>query len=232
MKRKLIALLTATVCALSACSALAACGDDENGGNESGITENTKFDSIVSERVETAEAWSAAFNFGDVTSMSCRWVGEDSVDEYISRATFYFKDNKGYLTIDEGDERTEGYMYLDGLTLYSLRFDESMSKWVKQGKTVNLDTVCVQARMFDPLSQYCYHLNLAEKFADFTYDEDVKGYVYFNEYEPDHIDYVIKFYGGKLAAVRYDAVVEKEELLIFDIGRTKKINIPAKAVEA
>ncbi|MCH5155367.1 MAG: hypothetical protein J1F69_02065 [Clostridiales bacterium] len=240
MKRKIISLLTAAVCTFGASAALCACGGNDgkggkggNGGN-GGITENTKFDSIVSQTIADSDAWAAAFDFGEVTSMSCKWSGTSySGGELFSDASakFDFKDNKGHLYMIEDGNAQEGYMYFDSPTLYSLRYDKDTSKWLRRGRDISdFGQLCVQAYMFDPLAQYSNYIN---RFSEFTYDNDKKGYVYTDTFT----EMIFKFYGGKLAAVSYErevsihSSVDREQLLVYDIGGNQKVNIPTDFVD-
>ena len=253
MKRKLISLLTATVCAFSVFSAFCACGSNKgNGGNggdggngddggNGGITETTDIYSIVSEKIEDANAWKAAFELGDV-NLSSLYVSkqyEDGVQTFHGIAKYDYYDNKAYTHMDTGSSQLEQYCYLDGSTIYSLRYYESLSKWVRSSKERDeTKEFGIHAYIFDPIYKYCYSLDYNERFYEFTYSEDKNGYVF--TYKPDQStkskECVVKFYDGKLAALIYTETNDGQaalidELMVYNMGGSKTVNVPTDFVD-
>lgn len=257
MKKKLLTSVLAgvmtAVCAIGASTALCACGGGDGkgeGGNNSGITENTVIESIVSEKIATAQAWEAAFDFSDVSSLSCRhidygYANNEYVGEYVAKLDY--KDSKGYLfkAEQQGDayiNEQHGYLYIDGNTMYCI-YKEDNSKWIRQSRDLPNSKVCALAYIFDPIYNYFYKIGYKDKFDQFTYDDEKNGYVYANDEEAPYFEEqcVIKFYGGKVASLTYtyndrsNPIIPrstKEEILIYNIGGNQKVDIPTDYVDA
>lgn len=184
------------------------------------LTENTDFGALESEKVDAA-GWEKAFNPASYSNFTaCAYYDSYGYMVHKSTGTSGFFGQKG---------TTENDLYLyknaDGKYIYNMNGTETDMS--------DMGTYFIRDGMPVLLNYSCMCPNFAKFFAEFTYDETKKSYVYAgkgirtNDYfltGGDYADYVkveLKIVNGLVAYVSVeDSNGNKENTKFYDFGTT------------
>lgn len=190
------------------------------------LTENTDFGALESEKVDAA-GWEKAFNPASYSNFTaCAYYDSYGYMVHKSTGTSGFFGQKG---------TTENDLYLyknaDGKYIYNMNGTETDMS--------DMGTYFIRDGMPVLLNYSCLCPNFAKFFAEFTYDETKKSYVYAgegirtNDYfltggtSADYVKVELKIVNGLVAYVSVeDSSGNKENTKFYDFGTTA-ITLPA-----
>lgn len=179
MKKKIISILLASTIAVTALG-LTACKEDKDDGDD-GV--------LRSEKVASAEAWAAAFDFSEVTNFSSNFNGivdgktrvsttkrDGNKMMYIYASGEYNGKDYSEYRPDELTQDYDGEMYG---TRYDYEYDNDTQKWKLSNKYASQwgfsQTIMKMVR--DSFDDYSACSHIAESYSDFTYDDENYEYV-------------------------------------------------------
>ncbi|MDE6401699.1 MAG: hypothetical protein K2L54_03705 [Clostridiales bacterium] len=241
MKKKMLSLLLASAIATTAMG-LAACGDDDYNG-------------LKSDKIASAEAWSAAFDFSEVSNVTITahgMEGNNNVDVFAFDGSKHYESTLDHETsefferyYDYKDDEIFDEQYPRG-TEYRYYYDEQTSAWkVERGMIFDKETAesiftdCVDelTAEFDDQGYWDENSYMHARFSDFTYDESKYAYVAhfdtINDYYKN-MNISVKFKNGKVAECEAtaefddDGVSRKTEIKIVISKRgTTTVTLPS-----
>ena len=247
MKKKLLSLLLTAVAATTAVC-LTACGGDEKGNEK-----DDGFKGLKSEKINSAEAWAAAFDFSEIHNVTfnrtCVYenVAENAVDAFDVNLYYSYSlsgDRWSEQYFEYKDDEVFSEKNPDSGTVYSYsRSSENEEFEVERNQLYikrtadfymsnNVDAFTVEYdEQTDEVSGYMH-----ERYAEFKYDDSKYAYtIHVENYNDEEatVDIAVKFKNGKFAEVYAVAEMNeqgsqfKQEITIevSKIGTTV-INIP------
>lgn len=239
IKSSLLAV-PATAVAFGGAIGLAACGDDDS-------------DEFQFEKIASAEEWTAAMDFSDVTNGTLRISG---MNDRIQTVCFDGDKVKEEFTNMDGSESSIRYIEYrpnephedsDRGTEYCYKYNLTTSTWVVEKYGMHdRDTLdgLFKDSIDDNLREYNesmgkYEKKLSERYSDFAYDQTKHAYVvsYSKLGDMTNVYVEVKFNDGNLTEgsfigkYEYDGQTENIEITfkIFDVGTTQ-VDLP-QAVE-